>query len=112
MEILGGGATGFGHILSPSLGYAKGLDYVPYDNYPALLHKGEAVVPAKYNPAIHSAGNDYTNSLLETLVVKMDDLASRPNVFEVDGQKFATATYGLYKGQENRQNYNSNVVVR
>lgn len=93
-------------------GYEKGLDYVPYDEYPALLHKGEAVVPAKYNPAIHSAGNDYTNSLLETLVLKMDDLASRPNVFEVDGQKFATATYGLYKNQENRQNYNANVVVR
>jgi len=102
--------TGFGK--SNKRTYAKGLDYVPYDNYPALLHKGEAVVPAKYNPAIHSAGNDYTNSLLETLVVKMDDLASRPNVFEVDGQKFATATYGLYKGQENRQNYNTNVVVR
>ena len=101
----------FGHIFG-GFGHAKGLDYVPYDNYPALLHKGEAVVPAKYNPAIHSAGNDYTNSLLETLIVKMDDLASRPNVFEVDGQKFASATYELYKGQENRQNYNTNVVVR
>lgn len=93
-------------------GYANGLDYVPYDNYPALLHKGEAVVPAKYNPAIHSAGNDYTNALLETLVTKMDDLASRPNVFEIDGQKFANATYSLYTNQEKRQNYNTSVVVR
>lgn len=26
---------------------AVGSDYIPYDNYPALLHKGEMVVPAK-----------------------------------------------------------------
>lgn len=30
---------------------ATGTNYVPYDNYPALLHKGEAVVPEAYNPA-------------------------------------------------------------
>lgn len=32
-------------------GLATGTNYVPSDNFPALLHKGEAVVPAKYNPA-------------------------------------------------------------
>jgi len=94
-----------------NLEYAKGLDYVPYDEYPALLHKGEAVVPAKYNPTIHSQGNEYTNSLLETLVMKVDDLANRPNVFEVDGQQFASATYGLYRNEETRQNYNMKVRV-
>ena len=92
------------------LGYAKGLDYVPYDNYPALLHKGEAVVPAKYNTTIHSVGNEYTNSLLETLVMKIDDLAQRPNVFEIDGQKFANATYNLYDNARSRQNYVEGVV--
>lgn len=30
---------------------ATGTNYVPYDGMPAILHKGEAVVPAKYNPA-------------------------------------------------------------
>lgn len=92
--------------------YANGLDYVPYDEYPAILHKGEAVVPAKYNPTIHSQGNEYTNSLLETLVMKMDDLANRPNVFEVDGNEFAKATYPLYRSEQNRQNYNAKVSVR
>ena len=95
-----------------SYGYEKGLDYVPYDEYPALLHKGEAVVPAKYNPTIHSTGNEYTNSLLETLVIKMDDLAKRPNEFNIDGQKFANATYPLYEEQRNKQNYVEGVVVR
>ncbi|QXE89966.1 hypothetical protein KP001_16295 [Geomonas subterranea] len=28
---------------------AVGTNFIPYDNFPALLHKGEAVVPAKYN---------------------------------------------------------------
>ena len=101
----GGGFSGGG-----SREYANGLDYVPYDEYPALLHKGEAVVPAKYNPTIHSQGNEYTNSLLEELVIKMDDLAKRPNIFEIDGQQFASATYSLYDNEALRQNYVEGVV--
>ena len=26
------------------MGYANGLDYVPYDGFPAILHEGEKVV--------------------------------------------------------------------
>ena len=85
---------------------------MPYDNYPALLHKGETVVPAKYNPTIHSVGNDYTNSLLETLIVEVQDLRNRPNEFIVDGKKFANATYGYYEEVSNRQNYVEGVVAR
>lgn len=42
------GIPGIGTIFGPH-GYASGLDYVPYDNFPAMLHKGEAVVPASEN---------------------------------------------------------------
>ena len=91
-------------------GYANGLDYVPYDEYPAVLHKGEAVVPAKYNPTIHSQGNEYTNSLLETLIIKVDDLSKRPNEFIIDGQKFAETTYPLYENARSRNNYIEGVV--
>lgn len=31
--------------------HASGLSYVPFDGYRAILHRGEAVVPAKFNPA-------------------------------------------------------------
>lgn len=37
-------------------GYATGLNYVPYDNFPALLHKGEMVLTAAQS-AQYRAGN-------------------------------------------------------
>ena len=99
--------TGFEAMFGIKL--ATGTNYVPYDNYPALLHKGEAVVPAKYNPTIHSEGNDYTNSLLETLISKVDDLANRPNEFNIDGQKLANATYPLIRAEARNYTYNEGV---
>lgn len=35
---------------------ATGTDFVPRDNFPALLHKGEAVVPAAYNKTANRLG--------------------------------------------------------
>ncbi|HWI11064.1 MAG TPA: phage tail length tape measure family protein, partial [Burkholderiaceae bacterium] len=51
-----GGGTGFysGAATNAStvgMSLAVGTNYVPYDNFKANLHKGEAVVPAAYNPA-------------------------------------------------------------
>ncbi len=55
----GGGSTGSdiaGLISSMNGGgsvsyLADGTNYVPYDGFKAILHKGEEVTPAKYNPA-------------------------------------------------------------
>jgi hypothetical protein len=54
-----GGGGGLGQIgpamdnlpdlMSGSVPLASGIDYVPYDNFPARLHKGERVVPADEN---------------------------------------------------------------
>lgn len=37
-----------------------GMDYVPRDNYPAILHEGEAVLTKEENAARTSGGIDYT----------------------------------------------------
>lgn len=56
--VSGGGGAGLGTAISPGMTSAddwmlaglfkkaSGIDFVPYDNYPALLHRGERVVPA------------------------------------------------------------------
>lgn len=45
-------------------GYADGLDYVPYDNYLALLHKGEQVLTAEEASALRRlSGRDYASKL-------------------------------------------------
>lgn len=36
---------------------ADGTNRIPYDGFKATLHKGEAVVPAKYNPAVGGRGD-------------------------------------------------------
>jgi len=49
-----GGSAGVitgGSGLTAAYPLATGTDYVPYDNFPALLHKGERVTPARFNPA-------------------------------------------------------------
>lgn len=38
-----------GAVVGQPKGYASGLAYVPYDNYPALLHEGERVLTAAEN---------------------------------------------------------------
>lgn len=67
--------TGFG------LKLATGTNYVPYDNFPALLHKGEAVVPAKYNPMTGGSGktNVVINNYSNTSATANETIDSRGN---------------------------------
>lgn len=62
-SLFSGGAS----LLPGNIGavpYANGTNYVPEDNHLALLHKGEAVVPARYNPAAGGrAGSGVTINL-------------------------------------------------
>lgn len=52
----GAGGGGFGGIFGDGFPMADGTNRVPYDGFRARLHKDEAVVPAKYNPAAGGGG--------------------------------------------------------
>lgn len=79
--------------------YAIGLAYVPYDNFPALLHKGERILNAQEAkdylassvPSYAREGKlptiDYTpilSSMLAALQMK-SDRASQTNIFNISG---------------------------
>lgn len=64
-SVFGGANSGFGtgsKFGNQDYGayLATGTNRVPYDNFPAVLHKDEAVVPAKYNPAAGGMGGSQT----------------------------------------------------
>lgn len=70
--IPGIGGKGLNIPLIPEL--KKGLDYVPYDEFPAILHKGERVLTAEENKAYSngSGGGSGVNIVVENMVVRDD----------------------------------------
>lgn len=57
---------------------AVGTNYVPEDQL-AYIHKGEAVIPKKFNSQEYFGGsNDETNSLLQTLIEKVENIEINP----------------------------------
>jgi ElaB/YqjD/DUF883 family membrane-anchored ribosome-binding protein len=50
---------------------ASGTNYIPYDEFPAILHKGEAVVPAEYNPAAGSTSPESRNNYLKSEIDRL-----------------------------------------
>lgn len=54
--------------------HADGLDYVPFDNYKAILHKGEKVLTAKDNTDLGGKMSEMINAVksLESTLVKKD----------------------------------------
>lgn len=48
--------------------YARGLDYVPYDDFPALLHKGEKVLTSREAETLRNWGGISSASGVEALL--------------------------------------------
>ena len=53
-------------------GYAVGLNYVPYDNFPALLHQGERVLTASQARQQDQGGGSGINIYMPGMVVRED----------------------------------------
>lgn len=57
---------------------AVGTNYVPEDQL-AYIHKGEAVIPKKFNSQEYfGSGNEETNSLLQTLIERVENIEINP----------------------------------
>ena len=78
--------------------YATGLDYVPYNEYPALLHEGEAVLTKAEAKTWRSGEGGADNGVLRDLVGSVRDLIdavkASPTVLNVNGRTLAYATAG------------------
>lgn len=58
--------------------YAVGTNYVPEDQL-AMVHKGEAIIPKKFNSEEYFGGtNDETNALLKELISKVEGIEINP----------------------------------
>ena len=71
------GSKAYNLFSGGGIAMATGTNYVPYDGFQATLHKGEAVVPAKYNPA---AGGTGTGNITYAPVINIDSRADQSQV--------------------------------
>lgn len=68
------------NIMIPKIPYLDvGTNYVPEDQL-AYIHKGEAVVPKKFNSQEYFGNDEETKSLLETIIEKIDSIDFQPYV--------------------------------
>lgn len=79
----GGSGGGWGSFNPPLIGsHANGLPYVPFDNYPALLHKGERVMTAAEN----RGGNGTQTLVVNYHAAPGESPASRATVYQMSKQ--------------------------
>lgn len=83
------------YVANPLPGYAQGTPYVPEDGL-AMLHKGEMVIPAAYNPAGRSASaggqNDEVVQELRALRVEVVELRTQQKGETLDQQRINLRT--------------------
>ena len=82
--------------------YKVGLDYVPYDNYLALLHRGETILDAQEADTYRSNSNIQISDITNTLISQTDRIESMLT-------KIYTALLSIHGGGS-RTTLNSNIV--
>lgn len=83
--------------------HADGLNYVPYDNYIAELHKGERVLTAKENNNLNNLGAEIVNGLASVLNRPTGNNNPINLILNIDGKQFARATYNDYQNESIRR---------
>lgn len=92
------------NLLNAIPAYDVGTPYVPNDQL-AMVHKGEAIIPKKFNnEQFFNSNNEETNALLIEVNQNLIELRNRPNVLEVNGKELAQATYNDFQNEGNRLN--------
>ena len=70
-----------------------------------MVHKGEAIIPKKFNNEQYfNSNSEETNALLIEVNQNLIELRNRPNVLEVNGKELAQATYNDFQNEGNRLN--------
>ena len=89
-----------------------GTNYVPNDMI-AQIHKGEMIVPEKYNPITSGiGGNQETTALLIELNRNILELSKKPTILNVNGKDLAQATYNDFKNEGNRLNASTSISIK
>lgn len=76
--------------------HAKGLDFVPYDEYPAFLHKGEMVLPANQADYIRSGKLAESNEQVVAVLIKiLDALEHQDMSININKREFGRLVKGV-----------------
>ena len=111
---VGGKKVSMQNIKIPRIAYLdSGTGYVPEDQM-AYIHKGEAVIPKKFNSAEYFSNindNTETNNLLLDVNRTLIDILEKDNSFYVNGKELARTTYNDFQEEGSRINKNNIVKV-